>query len=272
MARREMVNATNLSELSSAMYRGEITHHRYGAIPHSFRYRVTMPLLYLDEIESICDEHHGWNASHRAPVEFRRRDFIACEPASPHAGNDSIATAVAQRVVSDGRSAPAGRIAMLANLRTLGWQFNPIALYFCFAPNNGSIESLVAEVTNTPWKQRHSYVIGAPGTHEFAKQLHVSPFMPMHHRYRFSYNEPAASLAVRMANYDNGNLVFAATMQLKRTSLDHRTARRYIAESMSARVSLGIYHQAAKLRRKGVAFVAHPDRTHRQEGSCRVAK
>ncbi len=95
---------------------------------------------------------------------------------------------------------PAGPIALLANLRTWGWLFNPISLYFC-ADNGdgrrpGPISSLVAEVQNTPWHERTAYVVGPPGGHRFAKELHVSPFLPMDLDYELRYTAPGQRLTV----------------------------------------------------------------------------
>ena len=41
------------------------------------------------------------------------------------------------------------------------------------------MEHAVADVTNTPWKERHAYVLGPPGVHVVDKAMHVSPFFGM---------------------------------------------------------------------------------------------
>ena len=149
--------------LRSAVYEGTLLHRRFGPGPaHEFTYRVAMPLLYLEEIESVTRLHRLWSARHPAPVRFRREDFL---------GDPEVPLPLAVRSLVEARSGltPSGPIAVLANLRTWGWLFNPISLYFCTGSNGQEVEALVAEVENTPWHERHAYVVGPPGRHRFAK-------------------------------------------------------------------------------------------------------
>ena len=54
-----------------------------------------------------------------------------------------------------------GPIYLLANLRYFGISMNPIACYYCF-DDAQRLQFLVAEVNNTPWNERHSYVMQGP--------------------------------------------------------------------------------------------------------------
>ena len=104
-------------------------------------------------------------------------------------------------------SAPgsSGPVAMLAHPRTWGWLFNPVTLYYCFDPTGTGVEALVAEVTNTPWHERHAYVVGGPGTHHFDKALHVSPFFGMDLHYELSYRAPGQHLPLRISTVRDGS-------------------------------------------------------------------
>lgn len=247
----------------SAMYEGTVTHVRTGATPHRFTYRVAMPLLFLDEIDAVCAAMPWWSAQRHAPVEFRESDFLAGDRSAGGTLESSVRDVVAAR----GFAVPTGRIALLANLRSFGWQFNPIALYFCFNEAGTAVEAMVAEVTNTPWKQRHCYVVGPPGEHRFDKQLHVSPFMNMDFQYRLDYTEPGDALRLSMANYRDDALSFRATLDLRRRELNASRARAYAMRAMAPKVSLAIYRQALALKMKRVPFVAHPDRAHTKRGT-----
>ena len=56
-------------------------------------------------------------------------------------------------------------------------------------------------MTNTPWGERHAYVIdGREGV--FDKALHVSPFMPMEQRYSWRATTPDDTLKVHIASSD----------------------------------------------------------------------
>ena len=73
---------------------------------------------------------------------LRRRDFLPDYRGSL----DEAARAMYRSEV--GTEAP-GRIAVMANLSSLGWNFNPITLYFFY--DGDTVDRAIAEVTNTPW-------------------------------------------------------------------------------------------------------------------------
>ena len=251
--------------LRSAMYEGVVAHTRFGPGPtHSFSYRVAMPLLDLDEVEDVMGLHPAWSASRAAPVRFRREDFLG-DPAQPLDG--AVRDVVSERT---GRR-PEGPVAMLANLRTWGWLFNPISLYFCAnvadpAGDPGPISSLVAEVENTPWHDRHAYVVGPPGRHRFAKELHVSPFLPTGLDYQLRYTPPGERLTVGLDALLGGRRLFAATLFLRRRAIDRTALGRLLWNypAMTHRVTASIYAQAARLRLKGSPFFSHPARQTRK--------
>jgi DUF1365 family protein len=249
--------------LRSGMYEGVLCHARFGPGPtHSFRYRVAMPLLDLSEVDDVMAMHPAWSAHRPAAVRFRRQDFLG-DPATP------LATAVQNLVGDRTGHRPEGPVAALANLRTWGWLFNPISLYFCVdsttpTADPGLITSLVAEVENTPWHDRHAYVVGAPGRHRFAKELHVSPFLPPDVDYQLCYTAPGAGLTVGLDVLRGDRRLFAATLVLRRRPLDRAALGRLLWRypAMTQRVSAGIYAQAARLRLKGAPLYPNPARCH----------
>ena len=115
-----------------------------------------MVLLDLAEVEPVC----------RAPPPVERR------AAQRRLVPPRATTWVTRRCPSTWPSAtwwrtgPAtgrpGPVAVLTQLRTWGWLFNPITTYYCFDPTGSSVETDVVEVTNTPWHERTAYVL--PGT------------------------------------------------------------------------------------------------------------
>ena len=87
---------------------------------------------------------------------------------------------------------------MLGHVRTWGWLFNPLTLYYCFDPSGRDVEWTVLEVSNTPWHERCSYVVGPPGEHHFAKAMHVSPFLPAEGAYTLRYSAPGDGIRVSL--------------------------------------------------------------------------
>ncbi len=267
--------------MRSAVYEGIVTHRRLAPVPHEFRYRVAMPYIDLDEVDELCSRHPFWSARGPNAVWFRRADFLAGTtdldgPNAPDPGVD-LGDTVRDLVEARGRARPQGPIAMLAHLRTWGWLFNPITLYFCFDLGGAQVDALVAEVTNTPWHERHAYVLGpipgpAPlahpdpipgpslGEHRFPKALHVSPFMGMDQEYVLGCDTPGDRLVVRLASVESGEKVFEATLALRRREATRGELGRVLWSYplMTWRVSTAIQRQALNLWRKGVPFHPHP--------------
>ncbi len=246
--------------LRSVVFEGTLLHRRFGPGPeHSFRYPVAMCLLDLAEVAQVTARHPLASHRHPAPLRFSRRDFLG-DPALPldHAVRDLVERRTGRR--------PEGPVALLANLRTWGWLFNPISLYFCAertgTGRTGGITQLVAEVQNTPWHERTAYVVGGPGEHRFAKALHVSPFLPMDVDYRLRYGAPGPRLDVSLDVLDGTARLFTARLSLHRRPLDRAALGRLLWSNPLAthRVSAAIYLQAARLRRRGAPFFSHPSK------------
>ena len=242
--------------MRSAVYEGTLSHHRRAPVEHRFGYRVAMPLVDLEELHDLCRMHPLWSEERPNVVSFRRRDYLP-ERVGPLA--DAVRDLVEERL---GRR-PTGPVAMLAHLRTWGWLFNPIALYYCFDQESGRVEALVAEVTNTPWHERHVYVVDGPGRHRMAKALHVSPFFGMDMDYELTYSEPGERLSVAMRAVRGDEVLFDAALRLER-----REAGRASLGRLAWHRSLGplggsaaIYRQAFALWRAGAPFVPHPRRS-----------
>ena len=241
----------------SAIYEGTVHHQRSAERQHHFQYRVAMPYLDLAEVGEVVDGR--LMRVRPGVVRFRRRDYLG-EPDVPLI--EAVRTLVAERL----GTAPQGPVRLLTNLRCLGHCFNPVSFYYCFAADGETVEAVIAEVTNTPWAERHVYVLpwsedsrgGGRGT--FDKALHVSPFMGMDQHYSWVATPPGDTLTIRLQSVEAGERVFAATLSLRRRSLDRRTLRwitmRYPAPTQ--RMLAMIYLNGAALRLKGVRVRPHP--------------
>ncbi len=243
-------------EIVSCIYSGTIRHRR--ADPASaFTHALSLLYLDLDELPRLL---RGRLTSPRpGALRFRRSDFL---------GDPRVAlkTAVADRVQQLTGRRPRGPIRLLAQLRCFGVCFNPVSFYYCADPSGVRTETVLAEVTNTPWGERHAYVLGdsAPGanviTGTFAKQLHVSPFMGMDHVYTARASDPGQTLSVHIDSARGGATTFDATLKLARRPLVDAELRRITHRhpAATARVLALIYGHALGLKLAGARYHPHP--------------
>jgi DUF1365 family protein len=233
-----------VTPISSAIYSGTVGHARRGARSHAFSYRMYMLYLDLDELPGL------------ALRSFRRSDFLG-DPSR------DLSLEVRDRVEAALGFRPEGPVRLLTHVRSLGYVFNPVSFYYCFERDGETLRAVVAEITNTPWGERHAYVIpagddGAAST--FEKAFHVSPFYPMEQTYRWSLARPGDSLRVDMANLEKGQEVFRATLAMRRQAWSPAALRRAVLLQplMAWKVHAAIYWQALRLWVKGVPFHVHP--------------
>lgn len=245
--------------MKSRLYEGTVRHRRVSPKAHAFSYKVAMPYLCLDEIPEIFSSSRFWSASGRALAEFRRSDFLG-DPAIP------LQDEVRRRIKEETGAEHSGPIYLLANLRYFGYVMNPIACYYCFNEDETGLEYLVAEVNNTPWDERHSYVLKAPAQGiwlktEFDKAFHVSPFNPMAMRYHWRSNTPARRLVLHMENQAEGEKVFDATLSLSEKPVTTKSLNTLLLRYpfLTAKVGLAIYWQALRLYLKGIPVYSHPE-------------
>lgn len=245
---------------ASAIYEGVVTHRRRAPVEHAFRTPLFLMYLDLAELPELFDGHPLWSARRRAPARFRRADYLG-DPSVP------LDTAVRDLVEQRLGRRPAGPVRMLAHLRYLGHCFNPVAFYWCFAPDGERVEAVVAEVTNTPWGERHAYVAPAAGNDRHVlesrhdKALHVSPFMAMGMEYRWRISEPGERIDVAIESLRDGAPLFDARLALRRREITTGALTRVLARhpAMTLRVLAGIYGHALRLRLKGAPWHAHPE-------------
>jgi uncharacterized protein len=249
----------------SALYGGSVVHRRSSPREHSFGYGLHLAYIDLEELPTLFRGRWFWSVGRTNLISFRREDYLG---GSGQPLRDSVLDCVENEL---GRR-PTGRVGVLTQLRTLGYLFNPVSFYFCY-DERGQVEAIVAEITNTPWGERHAYVLDASSAREsdgcylfdFEKSFHISPFFPMEQSYTWMFRCGGQGMQVSMVNRERGESVFSVTLNCKRQAITGRSLAaaliRYPLQPL--RLHLGIYWQAALLFLKRTPVFTHPQKQTR---------
>lgn len=252
---------------ASALYVGHIRHRRFAPKRHDFRYRIYLAFIDLAELPTLFAGRWPMSMHRGAPIRFRREDYLG-DPAVP------LDTAVRDRIEAELGTRPTGPIRLLTHLRQFGYNFNPVSFYYVFDATGTKVQTVVAEITNTPWDERHAYVLPVAQAEragaqmwrwQFDKAFHVSPFLPMDMRYDWRFSEPGETLGVHMENWmgdpaEGGAPQFDATLTLHREPLTRAAMWRALAAFplITFKVGTLIYWNALVLLLKRTPFFTHP--------------
>ena len=240
----------------SALYFGDVVHHRHKPKVHALRYRVFSMLLDLDELETL-------NGTLKL-FGHNRRAVFSMHDADHGIGEQDGLKAWAEGHLRKADLWSAGmRISMLCYPRIFGYVFNPLTVYFCRSAE-GELRAILYEVCNT-FHERHTYVIPARADearavrHECAKEMYVSPFVGMDCRYRFRITPPGETVLIAINEVDAEGPLLFASFSGKRQPLTDRTLLEALVAYplMTVKVMGAIHWEALKLWWKGVPVHRH---------------
>lgn len=242
---------------SPGIYIGSVVHRRLRPRHHALRYRAYWLLVELSETGLASPATRLLRYDRAGLFAFHTRDH-GDGSATP------LATQVRRLLAANGLDADGVRIFLFALPRVLGYVFNPLSIYFCYA-RDGTLAAVAYEVHNT-FGERHTYVIPAgDGGHGLIRQrcdkeFHVSPFLPMAMRYDFAVVPPAGAVSVGIAGRTSDGPLIATALRAQARPLTDRNllALFFTHPLMTLKVIGAIHWEALRLWRKGIALQKRP--------------
>ena len=236
-----------MSKSGAALYPCAITHVRTGRARRAFTYGSYLWLVDLDDLPRLP-------APLRPLARFEVGDHLG-DPAAP-----SIRANVESYLRRGGIDLDGGRITMLAGARVLGYEFNPLSVFWCHH-RDGNLAAVLAEVHNT-YGERHAYVLRTDerGRAQTEKDFYVSPYLPLHGRYRMHLPEPGERLRLSVTlDVDDRPALVAGVRGRRRPA----SAWRLLGYSLrfpwaSLRVTLLIRWQGIRLFVRRVPLIPRP--------------
>ena len=245
--------------VASAIYRGTVAHRRLRPRQHALKYRAFWMLFDLDELASLSRSRKLFSHNRFNLFSFYDHDH-----------GDSSGTPLHTQVVAHlkqaGIATDGGPIRLLCLPRILGYAFNPISIFFCYA-RDGALNAILYEVNNT-FGQRHSYLIpvelgaGRTITQSCPKRLYVSPFNDMDMSYAFKVQPPEASVTVGVDALDPAGLMITTSMSGRRYDFtDAAMAGTFLRYPLlTLKVIAAIHWEALLLWLKGMKITGRPPR------------
>ncbi len=257
--------------LHSCLYKAKVMHHRLAPKDHRFHYEIFMFYLNLDEIDGLSKRLKFMSRNRFNLFNFRDKDHLQLPRENPDTSKN-IRAHISDYLSENGIALGNGRIMVLTNLCTLGYQFNPVSFYFCYDEEGRPLCSIV-EVCNT-FREMKPYFLGGDTMHNgqfklnTGKYFYVSPFIDMDTNFDFDLSIPGEKLQLKIDDYDKeGKRFFISTLSgAKKELTDKRLLLYFLSFPLITLKVIGLIHfQAVKLWLKKLPY-------HKKEANRELQK
>jgi DUF1365 family protein len=242
--------------MRSHLLSGRVQHRRTGRVPYLLRHRVSYIALDLDEIRSVRRHTRLLRSGRLALFGFREADHWV-PPAT------DLRASVHGHLRDQGIDPAGWRVVLIANLRVLGYVFDPASFYLCRDPE-GVLRVVIVEVHNT-YGERHLYTLrvephGRGHVGHMAKGFHVSPFLDMDARYTVRVEDGPGQVRIAIVEREPDGTSLVATLGLRRMPLtDRGLLRVFLRTPLVTQTTIAAIHwHAWRLWRRGAPFRRHP--------------
>jgi uncharacterized protein len=239
----------------AGLFRGRTVHVRFGAVEHKLAYEIFQLLVDVDAPAASFAGLKWLKYNKFAPFSFYDRDHGDRSGAS-------LRPWVEARLAEAGVELHGGPIRLLTFPRVLGFVFNPLSVFFAYAPT-GELVGVIYEVNNT-FGETHSYVAPASNAtiehHSADKVFHVSPFFDVSGRYAFTLRAPGDGLTLVIDKYKDAVRDHVATLKAKRLPLTDAALIKafFTIPLLTIKVVAAIHFEALKLLFKGARYHEKP--------------
>jgi DUF1365 family protein len=233
----------------SAIYTGTLVHSRRTPARNTFRYPISFFVLDLDEVPALERRLALFSVNRPNLVTLRDKD---------HFDGSLPVKEAAVRFCAE-RGVEVDRVLMLAQLRLLGYVFNPVTFHWCYGPD-GKLACMIAELNNTFGERLPELLRGPSLEYEHDKRLHVSPFFGLDQSYSYAFSEPEDEVWCRVHVRENGQVPLSAVLHGRREPLTNASLARALVRYplMPMQVTALIHWQALRLWWKRVPFHHKP--------------
>jgi uncharacterized protein len=242
-----------------ALLVGRTRHRRHRPTARTFALKTFTALVNVDELHTLDQTVRGFSYGTFNLTGLSNTDHLG--------GDDKpLRDKLAGLLASHQVTLPNGPVLLLANLRNVGYVFDPVSWWFCYHEDN-TLAFIVAEVHNT-FGEQHLYLLDT-FTHTASGQLratatkafHVSPFLPVSPlNYTFTFLITPHELAAHIDVDDDHGRIFDATQYGTLIPFTTRTLWHTIIfhPLMTFRTIVRIHREALVLFARRVPFHRKP--------------
>lgn len=239
-------------------------HNRKELVENKFFYRYFMFYLDLDEIDNIAGRKYLFSRNKFNVFNFRDRDHLEFGKMNT---KENIIEYLKSNNINE-----VGRIMLLTNVATFGYNFNPVSFYFCFDKEDNPV-CVVPEVGNTfnelkPYFIGHAKIDGNTFKARMEKLFYVSPFIPHNVFFDFNLTVPNDNLKIKIDDYKENDRVFITNLSGRRKELTNYNLFKYMVKYpfVTLKVISAIHWQALKLIIKKVSYFKKEEFPELQKG------
>ncbi|MFC3122081.1 DUF1365 domain-containing protein [Agaribacter flavus] len=248
------------AQFESSLYKGWVFHQRLQPKLHKFSYRIYLWWIKLEELDALAKElkHFDTNIKKRSWLRFSLSDYMNTDKNQHNASTpEELEAHVISRMSALANDSLRGRVFFLGQTRTFGKYFSPVNFWF-LQNEKQEFTHMLAEVSNTPWNERHHYLVDLNKQCDTQKAFHVSPFNPMDMTYKWHVQTPGKNMRLHLSCHQQSKQ-FEAAIDMTRETLSNDNLRKtlFSIPSMTIKTIFGIYWQALKLFVKRVPIYTH---------------